>query len=138
MKNFITLISGLLFGLGLIISEMTNPVKVIGFLDITGNWDPSLAFVMVGGISIAFFGFRIVKDKKKTPFEDLIQLPNTIQITKELVIGSLLFGSGWALAGFCPGPALVAFGEGHKEAFIFVFAMMIGMVIHDHIFKGCK
>jgi uncharacterized membrane protein YedE/YeeE len=93
---------------------------------------------MTGAISIAFFGFRIVKDKKKTLFEDPIQLPNTNQITKKLIIGSLLFGSGWAIAGLCPGPALVAFGEGHKEAFIFVVAMMIGMVIHDHFYKACK
>ena len=138
MNNFTTLISGLLFGLGLIISGMTNPAKVIGFLDIAGNWDPSLAFVMVGGISIAFFGFRIMKDKKKTIFEDPIQLPNTNHISKELVIGSLLFGTGWAIAGFCPGPALVAFGEGHMKALIFVIAMIVGMVIHDHFFKGCK
>jgi uncharacterized membrane protein YedE/YeeE len=117
---------------------MTNPDKVIGFLDIIGNWDPSLAFVMTGAISIAFFGFRIAKDKKKTIFEDPIQLPNTNHITKELVIGSLLFGSGWGLAGFCPGPALVSFGEGHKEAFIFVISMIVGMVIHDHFFKACK
>jgi uncharacterized membrane protein YedE/YeeE len=138
MKSFISLFSGLLFGLGLIISGMTNPVKVIGFLDITGNWDPSLAFVLFGGISIAFFGFRVVKDKKKTIFDDAIQLPNTHQITKELVIGSLLFGSGWAIAGFCPGPALVAFGEGHMKALIFVISMIVGMVIHGHFFKGCK
>ena len=117
---------------------MTNPAKVIGFLDIAGNWDPSLAFVMAGGISIAFFGFRLMRDQKKTIFDDAIQLPNTKHITKELVMGSLLFGSGWALAGFCPGPALVAFGEGHMKALIFVIAMIVGMVIHDHFFKVCK
>jgi uncharacterized membrane protein YedE/YeeE len=138
MKNFITLFSGLLFGLGLIISGMTNPAKVIGFLDLTGYWDPSLAFVMIGGISIAFFGFRYINEKKKTIFDDPIQLPNTNHISKELIIGSLLFGSGWAIAGFCPGPALVAFGEGHQEALIFVIAMIAGMVIHDHFFKACK
>lgn len=138
MKVFITFIAGLLFGLGLIISGMTNPAKVIGFLNITGSWDPSLVFVMVGGISIAYSGFRFIKDKKKSFFDDSIQLPKTNNISKELIIGSLLFGFGWAIAGFCPGPALVAFGEGYLEACIFVIAMIAGMVIHDHFFKACK
>ena len=138
MKNIITLLAGLIFGLGLIISGMTNPAKVIGFLDIAGLWDPSLMFVMLGGISVAFVGFKFVQNKSQTIFDDAIHLPGTTHISKELVIGSLLFGAGWGLAGFCPGPALVAMGAGYKEAFIFVMAMMIGMYIHDHLFKVCK
>lgn len=138
MKNLITFLSGLTFGLGLIMSGMTNPAKVIGFLDIAGVWDPSLAFVMIGGIAVAFVGFKFVQDKSHTVFDDPIHLPGTRHISPELVIGSLLFGAGWALAGFCPGPALVAFGAGYKEAFIFVMAMIVGMTIHDHLFKAFR
>ena len=138
MKNIITFIAGLIFGLGLIISGMTNPAKVIGFLDISGNWDPSLAFVMIGAISIGFLGFNFVKNKSRTVFNDVIHLPGTTHISNELIIGSVLFGAGWALAGFCPGPALVVLGAGHKEAFIFVMAMIAGMYIHDHFFRAGK
>lgn len=138
MKNIITFITGLIFGLGLIISGMTNPAKVIGFLDITGLWNPSLAFVMVGGIAVAFFGFKYIEKKNQTVFDDPVHLPGTTHISKDLVIGSLMFGAGWAIAGFCPGPALVALGAGYKEAFIFVLAMIVGMYLHDHLFKACK
>ena len=138
MKNIITLLAGLIFGLGLIISGMTNPAKVIGFLDIAGLWDPSLVFVMLGGISIALIGFKLVQNKSQTVFDDPIHLPGKTHISKELVIGSLLFGAGWALAGFCPGPALVALGAGYKEAFIFVIAMSVGIYIHDRVLKTCK
>ena len=136
MKNIITFVTGLIFGLGLIISGMTNPDKVIRFLDIGGIWDPSLMFVMLGGIAVAFVGFKSVQYKSQTVFGDTIHLPGTTHISKELVIGSLLFGAGWALAGFCPGPALVALGAGYKEAFIFVMAMIVGMTIHDHFLKA--
>ena len=135
MKNIITFVTGLIFGLGLIISGMTNPDKVIRFLDIGGIWDPSLMFVMFGGIAVAFVGFKFVQNKSQTVFDDTIHLPGTTHISKELVIGSLLFGAGWALAGFCPGPALVALGAGYKEAVIFVMAMIVGMIIHDQLFK---
>ena len=138
MKNIVTLLSGLIFGIGLIISGMSNPAKVIGFLDLAGDWDPSLVFVMAGAISIAFFGFRYIQNKKQTTFDDPIHLPGTTHISKELIIGSLTFGAGWAIAGFCPGPALVALGAGRKEAFIFVIAMIVGMYIHDKLFEACK
>ena len=138
MKNIITLLAGLIFGLGLIISGMTNPEKVIGFLDIAGQWDPSLMFVMLGGIAVAYVGFQFVRDKSQTIFDDAIHLPGKTHLSKELIIGSLLFGAGWGLAGFCPGPALVAMGAGYKEAFIFVMAMIVGMTIHDHLFKACR
>ena len=131
MKNTITFLAGLIFGLGLIVSGMTNPANIIGFLDIAGNWNPSLALVMVGGISIAFFAFRYMANKKLTLFNEPVHLPGTTQLSKELVIGSLLFGAGWALAGFCPGPALVALGAGSKQAGIFVLAMLVGMYGHD-------
>lgn len=138
MKNIITLLSGLIFGLGLIISGMTNPAKVIGFLDIAGQWDPSLPFVMIGAISVAFFGFRHIENKKQSAFDDPIHLPGTTHISTPLIIGSLMFGAGWALAGFCPGPALVALGAGYREAFVFVLAMIVGMYIHDKLFAACK
>jgi len=140
MKNILTLFStlfvGLIFGLGLIISGMTNPAKVIGFLDIAGLWDPSLMFVMLGGIAVAFVGFKLVQHKSQAVFGEPIDLPDTHYVSKKLVIGSLLFGAGWALAGFCPGPALVALGAGYQEAFIFVLAMLVGMTIHDRFFKA--
>jgi uncharacterized membrane protein YedE/YeeE len=117
---------------------MTNPEKVIGFLDVTGQWDPSLMFVMLGAIAVACVGFQFVLDKSQTIFDDAIHLPGKTHISKELIIGSLMFGAGWGLAGFCPGPALVVMGAGYKEAFIFVLAMIVGMTIHDHFFKACR
>ena len=135
MKNIITILAGLIFGLGLIVSGMTNPANIIGFLDITGQWNPSLVFVMVGGISIAFFAFRHMANKKITLFREPVHLPGTTQLSKELIVGSLLFGAGWALAGFCPGPALVMLGTGSKQAGLFVLAMVIGMLAHDSLFK---
>ena len=135
MKNTITFLAGLVFGLGLIVSGMTNSANIIGFLDIAGNWNPSLALVMVGGISITFFAFRYIANKKLTLFNEPVHLPGTTQLSKELVIGSLLFGAGWALAGFCPGPALVALGTGSKQAGIFVLAMLVGMHGHDIFYK---
>ena len=135
MKNTITFLAGLIFGLGLIVSGMTNPANIIGFLDIAGNWNPSLALVMVSGISITFFAFRYMANKKLTLFNEPVHLPGTTQLSKELVIGSLLFGAGWGLAGFCPGPALVALGTGSKQAGIFVLAMLVGMYGHDIFYK---
>jgi len=135
MKNTVTFLAGLIFGLGLIVSGMTNPANIIGFLDIAGNWNPSLVFVMVGGISMTFFAFRNMANRKLTLFNEPVHLPGTTHLSKELVIGSLLFGAGWALAGFCPGPALVALGTGSKQAGLFVLSMLIGMLAHDSVFK---
>lgn len=134
MKNMISFVAGLVFGLGLIISGMTNPAKVIGFLDLAGQWDPSLAFVMLGAIVVAFFAFRYTEAKSKTLLNESIQLPEKTHISKELVIGSMLFGAGWALAGFCPGPAIVALGAGYQQALIFVIAMLAGMIAHQHLY----
>jgi len=135
MKNILTFISGLIFGVGLILSGMTNPAKVIGFLDLFGSWDPSLMFVMFGAIPISFIGFRIIENKQATLLEEPVHLPGKNHINSELIIGSLLFGSGWALAGFCPGPALVALGSGNSKAIIFVIAMLAGMLLHDYFYK---
>jgi hypothetical protein len=138
MKNMITFSAGLIFGLGLIISGMTNPSKVIGFLDLAGKWDPSLAFVMLGAIAVAFFAFRRAEAKALTVFDEPMHLPAKTHITKELVIGSMLFGAGWALAGFCPGPAIVALGAGYQQALIFVIAMLLGMAAHEYLYEKYK
>ncbi len=119
---------GLLFGLGLILSGMTDPGKVIGFLDLFGLWDPSLALVMGGAIAVGFFAFALAKKRTVNFFGSMMRLPARHQIDKPLVIGSLLFGAGWGLAGFCPGPALVSMASGQPKALVFVVAMVIGMV----------
>ena len=110
MKNVLVFISGLVFGIGLIISGMSNPYNVIGFLDLAGNWNPSLAFVMIGAVGVTLIFTRWVVARQKTIFNDPLHLPGTTQINKELVIGGFIFGAGWAIAGFCPGPAVVALG----------------------------
>jgi uncharacterized membrane protein YedE/YeeE len=135
MKNLLTFITGLGFGIGLIISGMTNPAKVIGFLDLFGQWDPSLMFVMMGAIFVTFFGFKFIEKRKVTYFKESLHLSGKTHINKDLVVGSILFGAGWAVAGLCPGPALVALGSGNQKAIIFVVAMLVGMYIHDHPYK---
>ena len=135
MKNLLTLFAGVTFGFGLIISGMSNPNKVINFLDITGNWDPSLALVMLGAIPLAFLGFRWIETSHKTIFNEDLHLPGKDNFNPSLLLGSLLFGVGWAITGFCPGPALVALGTGSVKAIFFVAAMLMGMLVHDRILK---
>lgn len=124
---------GLLFGLGLIVSGMTNPAKVIGFLNLSGNWDPSLAFVMGGAILVGVFAFAFARHRAKDFFGDAIQWPSSTAIDPRLVGGALLFGFGWGLAGFCPGPALVSMAAGVPKALAFVAAMLIGMFVFEKI-----
>lgn len=119
---------GLLFGLGLMLSGMTDPGKVIGFLDLFGTWDPSLALVMGGAIMVGFFAFTVAKKRTSTFLGGAMRLPTSMDMDKKLVIGSLLFGAGWGLAGFCPGPALVSMADGQPKALVFVLAMLVGMV----------
>ena len=116
---------GLVFGLGLLLSGMTDPGKVLGFLDLFGQWDP---FVMGGAILVGFFAFALAKKRTRNFLGGALSLPKSSVIDKRLVIGSLLFGAGWGLAGFCPGPALVSLAAGQEKALIFVAAMVIGMV----------
>ena len=123
--------TGLIFGLGLILSGMTNPSKVISFLDLTGRWDPSLAFVMGGAILVGVVAFQLAKRRKKSLLGDSMPLPPTRQVDRRLVLGSLAFGSGWGLAGYCPGPALVSVAQGDTQAIIFVAAMLAGMAIYE-------
>ncbi|MFM8555364.1 MAG: DUF6691 family protein, partial [Betaproteobacteria bacterium] len=120
---------GLLFGVGLILAGMTDPAKVIGFLDLAGAWDPSLAFVMGGAILVGLFAFGVAKRRTTSVFGGAMQLPTSRDIDRRLVAGSLLFGAGWGLAGFCPGPALVSVGAGQPKAGVFTLAMLLGMVI---------
>lgn len=118
---------GLVFGLGLIISGMTDPAKVLGFLDLAGLWDPSLAFVMGGAILVGVFAFAVASKRTTSVLGGAMQLPTARHIDRRLVLGSLLFGAGWGIAGFCPGPAIVSLGAGEPKALVFVLAMLVGM-----------
>ena len=135
MLIFTSLLAGLVFGLGLIVSGMANPAKVLGFLDLTGAWDPSLALVMAGAIGISFFAFLFAKKRSRSLIGADMKLPTGRSIDRRLVIGSTLFGIGWGVAGFCPGPGLVALGLGEVKALIFVAAMLAGMVLFELLEK---
>lgn len=121
------LVAGIVFGLGLIVSGMTDPAKVQNFLDLAGTWDPSLAFVMGGAVLIAFAGYRLATASGAPLFGDRFLLPTSTQIDRRLVGGAALFGVGWGLAGFCPGPAIASLYTGGVSAWIFVAAMLAGM-----------
>jgi uncharacterized protein len=122
-----SLLAGLIFGLGLILSGMADPAKVLGFLDLAGAWDPSLALVMAGAIAVGLVAFTLAKGRARSLLGLDMQLPENTTLDRRLVLGSLLFGIGWGVAGFCPGPALVALGMGELKAAVFVLAMLTGM-----------
>ena len=124
MKKILYFISGSIFGTGLIISGMSNPQKVLSFLDIFGNWDPSLMFVMVGAISITAIYFILIKNKT-----------TKLSIDKKLIVGSSIFGIGWGLVGICPGPAIVVLGSANIKGVIFFIALLIGMFLQNKIVK---
>ena len=130
MKNILALLFGGLFSLGLMISGMSDPQKVIGFLDLFGQWDPSLAFVMIGAIAVAFIPFQWAKRKPETIFHEKIILPENRQIDAKLISGALIFGMGWGLAGICPAPAFTLIGIGYYQAAYFVLAMFAGVILH--------
>jgi len=136
MKNIYALLAGLIFGLGLIVSGMANPEKVIGFLNIFGRWDPSLAFVMGGAIFIGIFSFKYIVKREKTLLGGSLHLSNEKSINKRLIFGSLIFGLGWGVAGFCPGPALVSLGMGSLKGALFVIAMLAGMLVFKLVQKN--
>ena len=133
MPIVIALIAGLLFGAGLIVSGMANPTKVLGFLDLFGHWDPSLALVMAGAIAVGVIAFFIARRRGRSLLGTSIQWPSATGITTRLVLGSAVFGIGWGLTGFCPGPALVALGAGVPKAIGFVVAMLAGMAVFSAI-----
>ncbi|HIL23658.1 MAG TPA: YeeE/YedE family protein [Alcanivorax sp.] len=128
-------LSGLIFGVGLLLAGMANPAKVLAFLDIAGHWDPSLALVMGGAIPVSAIGFYLARHRTAPLFSKRFQLPTNTRLDKRLVLGSLGFGAGWGLAGFCPGPALVALGSGNLKGIVFVAAMLSGMVIFERLEK---
>ena len=119
-------LSGIIFGFGLSISEMINPTRVIGFLDVAGNWDMTLLLVMCGALAVALTGFTFVLKRPHPVFADTFSLPVKTRIDKSLLIGSALFGTGWGLAGFCPGPAIAALATLSPSVFLFVLAMIAG------------
>ena len=122
---------GLLFGLGLLLSGMTDPGKVLGFLDLFGTWDPSLAFVMGGAIAVGFFAFALARKRTTSFLGGALHLPKATQIDRRLVLGGLTFGAGWGLAGFCPGPGIVSMASGEVKAAVFVAAMLVGMAVYE-------
>ena len=131
MNILMALITGLVFGIGLIVSGMTNPAKVLGFLDLAGRWDPSLALVMAGAILVALPAFRVAARRRQSLLGEPMHLPTATRIDRRLVLGSLAFGAGWGLAGFCPGPALASLATGAVQPLIFCAAMLAGMGIFE-------
>ncbi|MRW86644.1 YeeE/YedE family protein [Pseudoduganella sp. FT26W] len=127
----ISFLAGLIFGIGLIISGMANPAKVLAFLDLAGNWNPSLIFVMAGAVGVGFFAFLWARSRKTTLLGGAMKLPVAARIDRRLIIGAVMFGIGWGLAGFCPGPALVGLGMGVPKAILFVLAMVAGMGLYE-------
>jgi uncharacterized membrane protein YedE/YeeE len=131
MQALMALFSGLVFGIGLIVSGMTDPSKVTGFLDLAGAWDPSLAFVMGGAIGVGLVAFRLARGRSQALLGGLMQPPATRKIDRRLVLGGLAFGVGWGLAGYCPGPALTSLATGSVKPLVFTLAMLGGMAIFE-------
>ena len=131
MNRLMEFIAGLLFGIGLLLSGLTDPGKVTGFLDLAGAWDPSLALVMAGAIAVGFFAFAAARKRTTSYLGGAMQLPAGDDIDSRVLIGSMVFGVGWGLVGFCPGPAVVATGAGHWQALVFTLAMLGGMAVHE-------
>jgi len=129
MRNLVTVFTGLVFGIGLIMSGMTNPAKVQNFLDLFGSWDPSLALVMGGAILITMPGFWLVQKRQTPLFEDSFLIPQKTNLDFNLLTGSAIFGIGWGLGGFCPGPVVVSISNGSAGTILFVITMLIGMVL---------
>jgi len=124
----VNLLAGLLFGFGLLLSGMANPAKVLNFLDIAGRWDPSLAFVMGGAVIVTAIGYRLIFRRTKPILDASFRVPTSTEIDRKLVVGAAMFGTGWGLVGLCPGPALVSVALGASAIFVFVPAMLLGVV----------
>jgi uncharacterized membrane protein YedE/YeeE len=131
MKILTALLAGLLFGVGLIVSGMANPSKVLGFLDLAGNWDPSLAFVMGGALLVGLLAFPFAVTRTRSVLGDVMHLPTSRKIDRRLVLGGLTFGVGWGLVGYCPGPALVSLSYGGAKPWLFFVAMVAGMLVFE-------
>ncbi len=128
-KILSALVAGVIFGVGLALSQMVNPNKVINFLDITGQWDPSLMFVLGGAVVTTTIAYRFIFSNKKPVFADDFQLPTLLKIDRQLLIGAVLFGAGWGVIGYCPGPAVASLGFGFEEPLIVVISMLAGMLL---------
>ncbi|NGY03211.1 DUF6691 family protein [Solimonas terrae] len=135
MKNLIGLLAGLLFGAGLTIGGMVQPQKVLGFLDLAGVWDPSLAFVMGGGLLVAFPAFALARRRDRPLFDLAFQIPTRNDIDKRLIVGAVLFGVGWGIAGYCPGPAIAALSALHPATLLFCVAMVAGMWLQRRLMR---
>ena len=131
MRIVTAFLAGLVFGLGLLLSGMADPAKVLGFLDLAGAWDPSLMFVMGGAVGVGAVAFALARKRARSLLGEPMQLPTKTSIDRRLLLGALLFGAGWGLAGFCPGPAVVALGVGEAKAVVFVLAMLAGMALFE-------
>ena len=131
MRVATAFVAGLVFGLGLLLSGMADPAKVLGFLDLAGAWDPSLMFVMGGAVGVGAVAFALARRRTRSLLGERMQLPAKRTIDRRLIAGSALFGAGWGLAGFCPGPAIVALGIGETKAVVFVLAMLVGMWLFE-------
>ena len=129
MNKIVSLFCEIIFGIGLVISEMINPAKVLGFLNLFGEWDPSLAFVMIGALVVATPLFHLFKNKEKPIFSSSFSISNKKEIDKKLIIGSILFGAGWGLVGLCPGPAITSIALLNMSSVTFVIAMFVGFYI---------
>ena len=129
MNKIVSLFCGIIFGIGLVISEMINPAKVLGFLNLFGEWDPSLAFVMIGALVVSTSLFHLFKNKEKPIFSSSFSISNKKEIDKKLIIGSILFGAGWGLVGLCPGPAIASIALLNMSSVTFVIAMFVGFYI---------
>lgn len=137
-RNLSALLAGILFGLGLVVSQMVNPAKVIGFLDLFGQWDPSLAFVMGGALIVTAIGYRLVTNKQQPMFEEKFHIPTNKTIDARLAIGSVMFGAGWGLVGLCPGPAISALSIGGLPVVIFLVSMGAGVLLFEKLIGGTQ
>lgn len=133
LRFLAALVSGAVFGFGLSLSGMLDPARVKGFLDVAGDWDPSLAFVLTGAVAVAMLGTWLSRRMKRPVFDKAFHRPSESRIDRRLVMGSALFGIGWGMAGFCPGPALASLTLGLAPSFLFVTAMIVGMTVHDRL-----
>ena len=129
MRNLSAFVAGLIFGIGLLLAGMANPAKVLGFLDLAGAWDPSLALVMVGAIGVALLPFTWARRQSRSLLGAAMQLPQKRELDRRLILGSLVFGIGWGIAGICPGPGVAILLTGHWQALLFVAAMLVGMLL---------
>lgn len=133
MKTFSALLAGLLFGIGLAMSGMLDPVRVLGFLDVAGAWDPTLAFVLGGAVAVSAAGYQLARRRQRPAFAERFDIPAGRQIDAPLLAGAATFGVGWGLAGFCPGPALASLSLGLPKSIGFVAAMLLGMALHGAV-----